>query len=725
MCHRRWLVSSAVAAAVVTVGRAFRGHTPPARSTTRRATADRRRPRAVAPLRQSAADGDGDGMLSREIPAVLGGNWMKRSSMDFMPADMPSSDDESVYMDVGIGGATFGTGDLSRRMHGAMMKVASAKFPAGVPDDLVEVYLLYAMDATAKEAVKVAMDSNGYALNLGDDEAMQDEGAWGQITGVSLLDGAGNAIAGEDGAERYETFVDAIAKGGWEPGDPYSFVVREVPSRKKGMDLEALLASLDPDGTLRKQAKEQGLLLPGEDITSLEMLRKDCEQRVNAAPTEASDESSVFRGEDEKGYNVINRGALLKAARNPDGTENNRALLHVMDALANHGCLIVDLTDGDADTSDAEAMGRMWRTTEAFFARVDEDDGEGAPSVPPMQVAEGVGSSHAMVGYASFKDGDNRFLETRIRRGDGALLPEETAGVVGDDGVQSLVDAFRIMSDVGRDVVRIVTAASSAEAGSFVVPGSVVSAGEEGAPSIAGLSFEDAEVSGLVDENDGPSEEDRRRGDILASEAAVLMTDEIMDDGAPLGDSEIDHDEGPVSMSPHRLCRYSNDAKGKRGFSKKNGKGGGGRPAEIFGAHTDTSFVTIVPASSTSGLEVLDEDRLQWYRPELNARRHARSLDPAGARSDDYGWNCRYLVVMPGELLQLSSRNNVPAAVHRVVAEAERPRLSAPVLLRARPGTRMDAARYLGDVGEDELLGEADGMTMEDVHSALQPPKKS
>ena len=666
-------------------------------------------------------------MLSAEIPAVLGGNWMKRSSMDFMPADMPSSADESVYMDVGIGGSTFGTGDLSRRMHGAMMKVASAKFPAGVPDEIVNVYLLYAMDATAKEAVKVAMDSNGYALNLGDDEAMQDEGAWGTVAAVSLLDTSGNAAKGEDGSDRYDSFADAIALGGWEPGDPYSFVVREVPSRKKGMDLEALLASLDPDGTLRKQAKDQGLLLPGEDISSLEMLRKDCEQRVNAAPAEASDESTVFRGEDEKGYRVINRGTLLKSARNGDGTENRKALLHVMDALANHGCLIVDLTDGDAEPEGAAAMERMWRTTEAFFEKVgEEEEGEGAASsVPPMQVAEGVGSSHAMVGYASFKDGDNKFLETRIRRDDGTLLPEEISGVVGADGAQSLVDAFRIMSEVGRDVVRIVTAASSAEAGSFVVSGSVVSAEGEAGPSIAGLTFEDAEVSGLVDGGDGPSEEDRRKGEVLASEAAGRMTDEIMDDGAPLGDgSGIDHDEGPVSMSPHRLCRYSNDGKGKKGFSKKN-KSGGGRPAEIFGAHTDTSFVTIVPASKTSGLEVLDEDRLQWYRPELNARRHARSLDPAESRSDSYGWNCRYLVIMPGELLQLSSRNNVPAAVHRVVAAADRPRLSAPVLLRARPGTRMDVGRYLGDAGDDELLGEADGMTMEDVHSALQPPKAS
>ncbi len=265
----------------------------------------------------------------------IGENWMKRSSsVDFMPAEMTDgnnsgSDDQSIYMDVGINGNTFGTAELSRRMHEAMMKVAAKKYPGGgggntIPDELRNVYLLYAMDASAKEAVKVAMDSNGYALNLGKEEAMQDEGAWGQIDNVVLLDpNTGQPVRGDDGSDSYNSFVDAISKGGWEPGEGYSFVVREVPARKKAMDLEALLRALDPDGTLRDEAKEKGLLLPGEEINSLKELAMDCEQRVKSAPFEAIDETSVFRGGTSKGYNVISRSALRKNYRNDDGSEND------------------------------------------------------------------------------------------------------------------------------------------------------------------------------------------------------------------------------------------------------------------------------------------------------------------------------------------------------------------------------------------------------------------
>ena len=170
-----------------------------------------------------------------------------------------------------------------------------------------------------------------------------------------------------------------------------------------------------------------------------------------------------------------------------------------------------------------------------------------------------------------------------------------------------------------------------------------------------------------------------------------------------------EHDEGAVSMSPHRICRYSNVNDKKSGAS------------EVFGAHTDTSFVTIVPAAAVSGLEIFDEDSLQWYRPELNARKHARGLDPKGEKDSQFPWHSRYLVVMPGELLQITSRNNVQAAVHRVVATNQTPRLSAPVLLRARPGTKMDVERYLGSLDKaDSLLLECNSMSMEDIHDALQ-----
>jgi hypothetical protein len=373
--------------------------------------------------------------------------------------------------------------------------------------------------------------------------------------------------------------------------------------------------------------------------------------------------------------------------------------MHVMDALVNHGCLIVDLTNEDTKLDDAIIMSKMWGTVEDFFDKVLSNDSS-AKDIPAMGVADGVGSSHAMVGYASFKDGDNQFLETRIRRVDGTLLPEETRAVIGDEGVDSMVDSFRIMAGVGKDIVRIVTAASSIDAEAFVTAGSVVSSKADG-PSIAGLSF--SEASSLGD-NESPSEDDKLRGDILASDAAALLAEEIMDDGRPLSGSS----EGNVSMSPHRICRYSNDR-------SKN------RLGEVFGAHTDTSFVTIVPAAAVSGLEVFDEDELQWYRPELRAKKHANQLDFKGDMDEKFPWHSRYLIVMSGELLQITSRNNVPAAVHRVVAASEKSRFSAPVLLRARPGTEMNVEKYLGRLEKtDKLLVECNGMKMEEIHDALQ-----
>ena len=663
-------------------------------------------------------DDNNDGMRTSldgtdEIDAVLGKNWMHRSaSVDFMPSEMHNSntgtDSDSIYVDVGIDGSVFGTGELSRRMYGALMTVSQKKYPDGnIPDDLSDLYLLYAMDASAKEAVKAAMDGFGFALNLEKDEALQDEGAWGCVDGVVLI---------EDKSTTYPSFKDAIAKGDWEPGDGYSFVVREVPARRKAMDLDALLRALDPDGKLREEAMEKGIFLPRSDeegdVRSLAELLMDCEQRVRSAPFATTDEAGAFCGGKSKGYSVISRGALLKSNRNANGSERENVLLHVMDSLANHGCLIVDLSDEDKSTNDATIMSKMWKTTSDFFHRV--VDANGIDCIPSMQLADGVGSSHAMVGFASLKDGDNQFLETRIRRLDGTLLPEEIYPIIGEEGARSMIDSFQIMSEVGKDIIRIATAASSVEAKAFLTIGSVVSQEDEGSPSIAGLSFEDAIVSGIVEKDSEPSKEDIQRAKILASDAAILLTEEIMDDGKPLPVGAIGH-EGLVSMSPHRLCRYSNNNQ----LTRKD-------TSEVFGAHTDTSFVTIVPAAQISGLEVFDEDSLKWYRPELNARKHAKQLDSTGGMEEQFPWHCRYLVVMPGELLQLVSRNNIPAVVHRVLATTDASRLSAPVLLRARMGSTMDVERYMGSIDKaGSLLMHCNGLRMEEIHAALQPLPKT
>ena len=207
------------------------------------------------------------------------------------------------------------------------MRVAAGRFPDGVPPALAGDYLLYAMDASAKEAVKAALDGNGHALNLASDDDRQDEGAWGRIDGVALVGpGGGDSVPGADGRDAYPSFREAIEEGGWAPGDGFSFVVREVPARKKAMDLDALLRALDPDGTLRAEAEEQGIVLPGDDeVASLPELEADCAQRVRTAPSRATDEAAAFRGDGGKGYNVIARDALRRENREDDGTERQKS----------------------------------------------------------------------------------------------------------------------------------------------------------------------------------------------------------------------------------------------------------------------------------------------------------------------------------------------------------------------------------------------------------------
>jgi isopenicillin N synthase-like dioxygenase len=148
-------------------------------------------------------------------------------------------------------------------------------------------------------------------------------------------------------------------------------------------------------------------------------------------------------------------------------------------------------------------------------------------------------------------------------------------------------------------------------------------------------------------------------------------------------------------------------------------------------------FTFKVPVAAVSGLEVFDEGADQWYRPELTARRHWRAMrvskgdDPdaftetvqeQGGTTRILPWYSRYLVLMPGDLLQITSGDEVAAAVHRVVATSQSvARLSAPILLRGRPGTILDCHRYLGGTGRSALLDSCHGMTIESIHDALQP----
>jgi hypothetical protein len=480
--------------------------------------------------------------------------------------------------------------------------------------------------------------------------------------------------------------------------------------------------------------------------------------------------------------------------------------MHVMDAFVSHGVLIVDVTNGGTDFTHAIQLSNMWNATQAFFERtIPGGEGEGKPpassgkndnnaaaitapsssleeSLPPLQTIPEAGSTHAKIGYVSYDYGSLRFLETRTEYQSQTLLPKLDPSILTTGNVHALQTAFQIMAQMGKAVIRIATAASSIANGAFFMSGS---------PS---TTTGGGKVPDLRNKRKNLS---RSEAEAEASRCALLLANEMIDDGQSLPSTstlEIDRERlGSVSMSPHRLCQYSdqrpepssNDNDNEDNANKKNTKDSISttkKPSsarEIFGAHTDSSFVTIVPVAAVSGLEVFDEAAELWYRPELRARRHweqgqlASGKDPTALtesvawtvvsssadvnesmttttstkEGEEAGvvtlpWHARYIAILPGEHLQLATRDEVPAAVHRVVAAKKESRTtngtgssttsssspqppprrwSAPVLLRGRPGITFDTNRYLGGSLGNPLLEECHGKTMEEIHSATQP----
>ena len=86
-----------------------------------------------------------------------------------------------------------------------------------------------------------------------------------------------------------------------------------------------------------------------------------------------------------------------------------------------------------------------------------------------------------------------------------------------------------------------------------------------------------------------------------------------------------------------------------------------------FGAHTDTSFFTLVPFARVPGLEVLDPSLQRWVCPE------------ADTVSKGEG---HLVLAMPGEFLEVASHGSFQASVHRVRGGSEK-RVSTPLLVRA------------------------------------------
>jgi hypothetical protein len=76
------------------------------------------------------------------------------------------------------------------------------------------------------------------------------------------------------------------------------------------------------------------------------------------------------------------------------------------------------------------------------------------------------GSSHAKVGYVSYDNGTNmQFLETRLERSSGMLLPEQARTILGTNSCKALQEAFGLVASASKDIVRLTVAASSVEMG--------------------------------------------------------------------------------------------------------------------------------------------------------------------------------------------------------------------------------------------------------------------
>lgn len=227
----------------------------------------------------------------------------------------------------------------------------------------------------------------------------------------------------------------------------------------------------------------------------------------------------------------------------------------------------------------------------------------------------------------------------------------------------------------------------------------------------------------------------------------VASSDKLVDDGSLAqssgGATMIASD---VSNSYHRLIRYLEPSNVE-----------GSEPvAAAFGAHVDSSFLTLIPLPERPGLEVwcpsvadafsLPSNKSdkggEWVQVDTPTEDERRQGETVVEES------VAYVIVMAGEFLQLASNGDVPTCIHRVIpprsdrGEEYVPRISAPMFLRPRrdPAAMLDVGSDLGlrtittlggvepdsDVGssasggglyfEEGLLDECDSMHLWTMH---------
>lgn len=150
-------------------------------------------------------------------------------------------------------------------------------------------------------------------------------------------------------------------------------------------------------------------------------------------------------------------------------------------------------------------------------------------------------------------------------------------------------------------------------------------------------------------------------------------------------------EDGELSSSLLRICKYPRRSS---------------TDSVVFGAHTDTSILTVAPLASVPGLECWDPESCLWWCPESEAMRDA-DYDRSG-----------FVIVMVGEMLQLLTGDTFRAAVHRVRSPCEGHdcRVSCPLLVRGRGKAEVGEAA--------EPLPQLFGVKMALLHGLLDRKRK-
>jgi isopenicillin N synthase-like dioxygenase len=177
-------------------------------------------------------------------------------------------------------------------------------------------------------------------------------------------------------------------------------------------------------------------------------------------------------------------------------------------------------------------------------------------------------------------------------------------------------------------------------------------------------------------------------------------------------DTGEEEKEEVLSSSLLRICRYEGTLDDTPASSSPE------LDLAKFGAHTDTSFLTIGLSSSTPALDIFDPVQKKWIMAEtLTTPR-----------------NTAHIFV--GEFLQVLTNHYIRASIHRVnnFARSLPPRISCPLIIR---GTAWEAIRYHScsalhqeageaDKDEDELtliegltLPDLEGVSMKVIHKIL------